>query len=65
MSILKATNRVPVCPNVGAHAGIAGIEVQAARIGSANRTTPIEAFGTNIEKRTTVVESDARHGQFE
>lgn len=64
MSILKATNRVPVCSDVGAHSGSAAIEVEEARTGTANRTAPIAAAGTDIEERTIAAVAAARHGQF-
>ena len=64
MSILKATNSASACSVVGDHAGIAAIEVEAARIGAANRTAPIVAVGTDIAERTITVVAVARHGQF-
>lgn len=64
MSILKATNRESVCSEGGAHIGNAAIELEVARIGTANRTAPIETEVTDKVERTTAVEAEARHGQF-
>ena len=64
VSILKATNRDAACPEAGVHAGIADIEIQVARIGTANRTTPIVAAGTNTVERTIAAAAEARHGQL-
>jgi hypothetical protein len=61
--ILKATNRVSVCPIVGVHAGIAAIEEEVASICAANCTAPIVAVGTDIVERTIAVVAVARHGQ--
>ena len=63
-SILKATNRESVRSEVGVHVGIAATEVEAARIGAANRTAPIEAEGTDTEERTIAAEAAARQGQL-
>lgn len=62
--ILKAPNRAPDRSEVGIHAGIAAIEVEVARTGTANRTAPIVAVGTDIEERTIAVVAVARQGQF-
>ena len=64
VSILKATNRVPACSVVGAHGGSTASEGEVARMGSANRTAPIEAEGTYTAERTIAVVAVARHGQF-
>jgi hypothetical protein len=63
-SILKAANRVPVCSKAGAHSGIAAVEVEAARIGTANRTAPIDAKVTHKEERTIAVVAEARRRQL-
>ena len=65
MSILKATHSESARSAVVDHAGIAAIEVEEARTGAANRTTPIVADGTDIEERTIAAETVARHGQFQ
>ena len=65
VSILEATNSASACSVGGAHDGSAAIEVEAARIGAANRTAPIEAAGTDIGERTIIAEAVARHGQFQ
>ena len=60
MSVLKAANRAPVCPAAGVHVGTEAAEAQAARIGTANRTAPILAVGSNIVERTIPVVAVAR-----
>ena len=64
VSILKTTNRGPVRPTVGAHAGSAAEEEEVASRRTANRTTPIEAEGTDIDERTTADAAAARQGQL-
>ncbi len=64
MLILNATNRAAVRPIEGEHNGIAATEVEVARIGTANRTTPIVAVGTDIVERTITAVAAARRGQF-
>jgi len=64
VSILKATHRVPGSSVVGAHDGTAAVEEEAARIGAANRTAPIEAVGTNIVDCWWIRTAVAREGQF-
>lgn len=61
--ILKAANRAPACSAAGVHIGSAATEAEAARIGAANRTAPIEAAGTDKEERT-IAAAVARHGQL-
>ena len=64
MSILKATNGESVRPVAAEHVGIAAAEVQAARTGTANRTAPIVAVGTDIAERTIAEVAVACNGQF-
>ena len=54
MSILEATHRVPVRSVVGAHIGIAAVEVEVARIGAANRTAPIAAAGSEVQQSDSI-----------
>ena len=64
VSILKATNRAPERSEAGVHVGSIANEVEAARIGTANRTAPIDAAGTYKAERTIAEVAVARHGQF-
>ena len=64
MSILKATHRASDCSVVGVQVGIAAVEVEAARIGTANRNAPIPGVRPDIAERTTAAEAVARHRQF-
>ena len=63
-SILKTTNRASARPKAGAHVGIAAAEDEAASIRAANRTTPIEAGGTDKVERTIAEVAVARQGQL-
>ena len=58
--VLKATNSKAECSVVVVHEGIAGVEVEAAWIGTANRTAPIAAEGPDIVERTRAGVAAAR-----
>lgn len=63
MSILEATHRESVRPEVAAHVGIAAVEEEVEGVGAINRTAPIVAVGPHIVERTIAVVPVARHGQ--
>ena len=64
VSILKTTNRESVRPKVGDHDGMAATEADVGSKRAANRTTPIEAVGTDKVEQTIAEVAAARHGQL-
>ena len=64
VSILKTTHSASERPTEGVHVGIADIEGEVTSIRAVNRTTPIEAAGTDIDERTIAAEAGARQGQL-
>ena len=64
VSILKATHRDAARSATEVNVGIAAVEGAAARIGTINRTAPIEAVGTDIADRTIYDVAAARQRQL-